>query len=145
MARSVTKIILTSVLVFSFSFSQQPSRAVAVAQRKTDRKAKATPVSLATQRGADTITAAQLKDYLSFIASDEMEGRDTPSRGLDTTAKFLATYLSRWGFRPAGDNGSFFQKIALNRDVIDKTETRVVLNDQTLVLGDDYIPSARPA
>jgi len=143
MRRSFAIIVLTSVLVFSVSFSPLLPRAVA--QRKADRKPKAPPVSLATQRGAETITAAQLKDYLSFIASDEMEGRDTPSRGLDTTAKFLATNLSRWGFKPAGDDGSFFQKIALNRDVIDKTETRVVLRDQTLVLGDDYIPSARPA
>ena len=143
MRRSLAIIALTSLLVLSFSLAPLAPRALA--QRKTDRKAKATPVSLASQRGADTITAAQLKDYLSFIASDEMEGRDTPSRGLDTTAKFLATNLSRWGFKPAGDDGSFFQKIALSRDVIDKAETRVQINDQTLALGDDYIPSARPA
>jgi Zn-dependent M28 family amino/carboxypeptidase len=53
--------------------------------------------------------------------------------------------LSRWGFKPAGDDGTYFQKIALSRDVIDRAETRVEVNDQTLVLGDDYIPSARPA
>ena len=74
-----------------------------------------------------------------------MEGRDTPSRGLDTTAQFLAMNLSRWGFKPAGDDGSYFQKIALSRDVIDKAETRVQFNSQTLALGDDYIPFARPA
>ena len=141
MRKSLAQVFLTSVLVFSFSFA--PLAPQTLAQRKTDRKATASPVSLAAQRGADTITAAQLKDYLSFIASDEMEGRDTPSRGLDTTAKFLATYLSRWGFKPAGDDGSFFQKIALSRDVIDKAETLAQINDQTLVLGDDYVPFAR--
>ncbi len=93
----------------------------------------------------DEITAAQLNDYLSFIASDVMEGRDTPSRGLDTAAQFLATNLARWGLKPAGDDGSFFQKIALSRDVIDKTETQALLNDQPLAIGDDYIPFARPA
>jgi len=113
-------------------------------QRKAGTQ-KAAPVSLARERGADTITAAQLRDYLSFIASDEMEGRDTPSRGLDTTAKFLALNLSRWGFKPAGDDGSFFQKIALSRDFVDKAETRVQLNDQQLIFGTDYIPYARPA
>ena len=51
---------------------------------------------------ADTITAAELKDYLTFVASDEMEGRQTPSRGLDTTARFLATELSRAGVKPGG-------------------------------------------
>src|SRR5207237_6604158 len=65
------------------------------------------------------ISAAQLKSYLYFIASDEMEGRDTPSRGLDTTAKFIAMNLGRWGLKPAGDDGTFFQHIALRRDQLD--------------------------
>ncbi|HEV7797665.1 MAG TPA: M28 family peptidase, partial [Pyrinomonadaceae bacterium] len=141
MRRLLATLLMTSALVVSFP-SALPR---AFAQRKADRSAKPAPASLVSQRGADTITAAQLKDYLSFIASDVMEGRDTPSRGLDTTAQFLALNLSRWGFKPAGDNGSYFQKIALSRDVIDKAETRVQFNNQTLALGDDYIPFARTA
>jgi hypothetical protein len=137
------RFVLTSVLVFSFLSAPLASRTLV--QRKANKTQKTAPLSLASQRGADTITAAQLKDYLSFIASDEMEGRDTPSRGLDTTAKFLAMNLSRWGFKPAGDDGSYFQRIALSRDLIDKAETHAQLNNQPLVLGDDYIPSGRPA
>ncbi|MDQ1728201.1 MAG: hypothetical protein QOD33_326 [Pyrinomonadaceae bacterium] len=133
------RVVLTSLVVFSFLTAPLAARTV------VQRKPKAAPVSLASQRGVDTINAAQLKDYLSFIAADEMEGRDTPSRGLDTTAKFLALNLSRWGLKPAGDAGSYFQKIALSREVIDKTETRAQLNQQTLTLGEDYIPYARPA
>ena len=63
-----------------------------------------------------------LNNYLYFVASDEMEGRDTPSRGLDLTAKFIAMMLERWGFKPAGDNGTFFQKIALKTESIDAVE-----------------------
>jgi hypothetical protein len=114
------------------------------AQRKNAKTAKTAPVSVATQRGTDAITASQLRDYLSFIASDEMEGRDTPSRGLDTAARFLAMNLSKWGLKPAGDDGTFFQKIALRRDRIDTTQTSVTLNGRTLTLGEDYIPSATP-
>jgi Zn-dependent M28 family amino/carboxypeptidase len=143
MRRLIATMITTSVLVFSFSSASLSARTFA--QRQPTRTAKSAPVSLASQRGADTITAAQLKDYLSFIASDVMEGRDTPSRGLDTTAQFLAMNLSRWGFKPAGDNGGYLQKIALSREVIDQAGTRVQLNNQTLALGDDYIPSVRPA
>ena len=51
------------------------------------RPAKSTiPAATFANRAVYTISAAQLRSYLSFIASDEMEGRDTPSRGLDTTA-----------------------------------------------------------
>ena len=137
MRRFITALIIAGTLAF-------PISSWSLAQRKVSRT-KPVAASTATQKGVDTITAAQMKDYLSFIASDEMEGRDTPSRGLDTTAKFIATNLSRWGLKPAGDNGTYFQKIGLSRDLIDKNETLVQLNGQPLVAGDDYIPLARPA
>ena len=140
MRRFLSAIVLTAVL-----FSGLPSANFSIAQTPRKSSAKAAPVSLAAQRGVDTINAAELKDYLSFIASDEMEGRDTPSRGLDTTAKFLAMNLSRWGFKPAGDDGSYFQKIGLRRDYLEKAETKVQLNGQTLIMGDDYIPYSRTA
>src|SRR6266550_9316893 len=142
MRRLLSAIVLASVLVTGLPSAGNFS--LALAQRKSSKTAKAAPASLASQRGADTITAAQLKDYLSFIASDEMEGRDTPSRGLDTTAKFLAMDLSRWGFKPAGDAGSYLQHIALRRDRIDPAQTRVEVNGRQLTLGDDYIPSSVP-
>src|SRR5207247_1140778 len=104
-------------------------------QRKRGKAAAAAPANLAAQRGADQITAAQMRAYLSFIASDEMEGRDTPSRGLDTTAKFIAMNMTRWGFKPAGDDGSYLQRIALRRDRVDAAQTRVELNGQTVAVG----------
>src|SRR5882672_10846706 len=86
------------------------------AQRKPAKGAAATPEVVAKQRGVDQISEAQMRAFLTFISADEMEGRDTPSRGLDTTAKFIAMNLTRWGFKPAGDDGSYLQRIALRRD-----------------------------
>lgn len=142
MQRLLVTIVLTSVLVFSFSAVLPPP--IADAQRNAKNPKIATPASVASQRGANTITSSQLRDYLAFVASDEMEGRDTPSRGLDTTARFLAMNLSRWGLKPAGEEGTFFQKISLRKDVIDKAETRVQFNGQSLILGEDYLPLSRP-
>jgi hypothetical protein len=90
-------------------------------------------------KAAMTITAEQLKDYLYYVASDEMEGRDTPSRGLDLTAKFIALNLKRWGFKPAGDNGSFFQTIALSRDAVDGEKTSLEIGGQTFKFGEDFL------
>ncbi|MFZ4793846.1 MAG: hypothetical protein ACOYLN_06915, partial [Blastocatellia bacterium] len=42
-----------------------------------------TPAKSGEFGAVESITAAQLRDYLYVVASDEMEGRDTPSRGLD--------------------------------------------------------------
>jgi hypothetical protein len=113
-----------------------------LAQRKVATAKPTNAAALMTARGVDTISAAQLRDYLSFIASDEMEGRDTPSRGLDTTAKFIAMNLSRWGFKPAGDDGTFFQRIALRRDQLDGARSTAEINGQKFNFGDDFLPNA---
>lgn len=89
-------------------------------------------------KAAQEITAKQLSDYLYFVASDAMEGRDTPSRGLDTTAEFLKMNLSRWGFKPAGDNGTFFQKISLRRESIDTSATKLIVENTEFALNEDY-------
>jgi len=131
MRRFLISLLLTSVLILPFPAVR--------AQRKSVKAKKPIAATVASQSGAEQITVAQMRDYLTFIASDEMEGRDTPSRGLDLTAKFLAMNLARWGLKPAGDNGTFFQKIALRRDLVNKDQTRVRLNDQHLAFGEDYI------
>ena len=111
------------------------------AQRTGSKPKTTAAAALLAARGVDTISAAQLRDYLYFIASDEMEGRDTPSRGLDTVAKFIALNLTRWGFKPAGDDGTFFQKIALRRDQIDPAHTSAEINGQKFTIGDDFLPN----
>jgi Zn-dependent M28 family amino/carboxypeptidase len=80
-----------------------------------------------------------LKDYLTFIAADELEGRDTPSRGLNTAAKFIATNLSRWGVKPAGDNGTYFQRIALMKTTVDSAQSFLEINRQRFRFGADFI------
>src|SRR6266513_2457937 len=110
------------------------------AQRR--KPAAATPATIATQRGVDQITAAQMLAFLSFIASDEMEGRDTPSRGLDTTAKFIAMNLTRWGFKPAGDDATFFQRIALRRDQLDGARSTAEIDGQKFSFGEDFLANA---
>jgi len=97
------------------------------------------------RKAAEKITAEQLKDYLYYVASDEMEGRDTPSRGLDLTAKFIALNLKRWGFKPAGDDGTFFQKFALNIRTTDSAKTQLEIGGRNLRYGKDFFTNPVPA
>lgn len=87
----------------------------------------------------NAITAAQLKDYLHFVAADEMEGRDTPSRGLDLTARFLALQMSRWGLKPGGDQGTFLQRIVLKRSKVDTAATKAELSGKAFKYGEDFL------
>jgi hypothetical protein len=112
---------------------------VAFAQKTKNSKTAAT---LPTFGNTDGITAQQLKNYLEFIASDELEGRDTPSRGLDIAAMYIAEHLKTWGIKPAGDNGTYFQKIPLRRNKIDVQNTKLELNGQSFVYGEDFLANS---
>ena len=89
----------------------------------------------------DGVTAAQLKEHLTFIASDELEGRDTPSRGLDIAAMYIAQHLRAFGIKPAGDEGTYFQKVPLRRGRVDIENTRLNLNGQGFSYGQDFLTS----
>src|SRR4029079_1983819 len=53
------------------------------------------------------ITANSLRGHVSFLASDLLEGRDTPSRGRDIAGEYIASQFRRLGLEPAGDDGYF--------------------------------------
>jgi hypothetical protein len=53
------------------------------------------------------VTANSLRGHLSFIASDLLEGRGSPSRGLDLAAEYIAAQYRRAGLEPIGDDGYF--------------------------------------
>src|SRR5437667_6728526 len=55
----------------------------------------------------DHISAQSLRGHLWFLASDLLEGRDTPSRGLDIAAEYIAAQFRRAGLKPVGDDGYF--------------------------------------
>lgn len=63
-------------------------------------KKKAKPA--ASLGNANAITQAELKDYDYFLASDQLEGRNMPSRGYDVAALYVASHLNEWGLQPGG-------------------------------------------
>jgi hypothetical protein len=59
------------------------------------------------QQLARGLTANALKADVSFLASDALQGRATPSPGLDIGSEFIASQFRRAGLEPAGDDGYF--------------------------------------
>ncbi|AIE85656.1 M28 family peptidase [Fimbriimonas ginsengisoli] len=84
------------------------------------------------------ISPARLKAHLEFIASDEMEGRDTPSRGLDTATLYVATQLKLWGAKPAGDHGTFFQRIPLTQHWLDTADSSIAFGGTDYTFGEGF-------
>src|ERR1051325_1465331 len=63
--------------------------------------------------GRDKITQEDLKEWLTYLSSDELEGRATFSEGLGIAAGYIAEHLKAWGVKPGGPNGSYFQRVAV--------------------------------
>jgi Zn-dependent M28 family amino/carboxypeptidase len=81
------------------------------------------------------ITESSLRGHLSFIASDLLEGRATPSRGLDLAAEYIAAQFRRAGLTPGGEKGTYFQTSQLAPRGSEKLET--VRNVVGVLLGSD--------
>jgi hypothetical protein len=118
------------------------------------------------QSTMDHISAQSLRGHLSFIASDLLEGRATPSRGLDLAAEYIAAQFRRAGLEPVGDDGYFQTATLIQREPnwdgfemtvtsgaktirIDKTEAYLApesalnLHDVPIIVADQNTPAAQ--
>jgi hypothetical protein len=134
------KRVITIVLVSVFVFG--PTSVFAQKQAKANGAVQATSTRFG---NVDAISGKRLKDHLTFIASDELEGRDTPSRGLDIAALYIAQHLASWGIKPAGDEGTYFQRFPLKRNKIDAQNVRFDLSGQPFVYGEDFFSTLTEA
>jgi hypothetical protein len=58
-----------------------------------------------------SIQPGPLKEWLTFLSSDELQGRATYTEGLGTAASYIAERLKEWGVKPVGDGGTYFQTV----------------------------------
>ncbi len=72
---------------------------------------QAAPVAHAAVSG----DAKALQAHLEFLASDALEGRDTGSRGHEIAAQYIVSNFKALGLEPAGDNGTYYQRIKFRR------------------------------
>lgn len=63
--------------------------------------------------GLTSIESAALREWLAYIASDELGGRATYSEGLGLAASYIAEHLEKWGVKPAAGDGSYFQTVKI--------------------------------
>jgi len=58
-----------------------------------------------------SITPGSLRTWLTYLASDDLEGRANFSEGLGLAAAYIADQLKEAGVKPGGDHGSYFQRV----------------------------------
>src|SRR5437588_4729206 len=83
------------------------------------------------------ITPAELKDYLSYVASDELQGRQIFTEGLGLAGAYVADHLKESGVKPGGEDGSYFQTVkVLGVAVTRNSSVTISVNGQTKTFRD---------
>jgi len=94
------------------------------------------------EKGLNQITPELLKQYIDYLASDSMKGRNTPSRELDLAADYIAKEFESMGIQKV--NGSYYQNIPFcskNLDVKNST-LKITLGESSkdFALKTDFTP-----
>ena len=84
------------------------------------------------------ITPQDLRTRISIFADDSMQGRRTGTPGNAKGNAYIATELRRLGLRPAGDSGSFLQRVPLMRFRVDSAGATLRAGSASLALWEYY-------
>jgi hypothetical protein len=60
-------------------------------------------------KGKATIQEKDLREWLTYLSSDELQGRQLFTEGYGNAAQFVAERLREVGVKPMGENGTYFQ------------------------------------
>jgi len=85
-------------------------------------------------------------DYVKVLAADNMEGRETGSKGLAAAEAYVVSQLQQAGVQPAGSKG-YYQPVKFeSRQIIEKDSSLALIRDgktEPLTLGEDALLSTR--
>jgi Zn-dependent M28 family amino/carboxypeptidase len=94
------------------------------------------------------IKADQIKQHMTILADDKLEGRGLGSAGYDAAVQYIEAALESYGLAPAGEGGGFRQRVPLRNNVVTQSASsmsiRSAAGPKTLEYGKDYLLSADP-
>jgi hypothetical protein len=91
----------------------------------------------AARGGLNSIEPAEFQEWLSYVASDELQGRQVFTEGLGLAAAYVADHLKEWGVTPGGENDSYFQTVkVLGVRTTSHASVTVEVNGQTRTFKD---------
>ena len=70
-------------------------------------------VALVAAAQINDIAGERIRAHVKFLSSDLLEGRGTGQRGGEIAAAYIATQFALYGLKPAGDDGSYLQKVPM--------------------------------
>ena len=87
--------------------------------------------------GSASIAPAELQEWLTYIASDALEGRQVYTEGLGLAAAYIEDHLASWHVKPGGDSGTYFQTVkVLGVKTTSHSRVTVSINGQSRTFTD---------
>lgn len=65
------------------------------------------------RKAAASIDPEKIRAHVRFLSGDLLEGRGPGTRGAELAAEYIATQFALDGLKPAGENGSYFQRVPM--------------------------------
>ena len=97
------------------------------------------------QAKADTVTVANLRAHIQYLASDKLEGRRTGTAGELLAMQYISTQFAKDGLAPKGTNG-YIQEFEINEGKqFPETDNFFSVNGEKLELKKEYFPMAYSA
>lgn len=93
--------------------------------------------------GATVISDSLLARHVFVIADDSMLGRDTPSRGLELTAAYVAEQFKRLGLQPGGDDGTYLQRYPIAERRLDGARSSLRLRSGSATVTASFARDVR--
>lgn len=79
----------------------------------------------------------EMKQWLTYIASDALQGRQMLTEGFGLAGAYVAEHLKSWGVVPAGDAGTYFQTVPIHgMRTRSNSSVAVTVNGQTQIFKD---------
>nr|ABD75779.1 predicted aminopeptidase [uncultured bacterium] len=94
----------------------------------------------AQKKGVSSIQSGDLKPHMKFLASDELEGRETGSRGLEIAARYLASQAEGLGLESVNGEEGYFQHYVIHEKAYDRENSKAVIT----TAGHDSLISRDP-
>ena len=86
---------------------------------------------------ANSITADELKEKLYTYASDEFQGRETGTKGLEIAIDYLKNHYTNLEVNSAKSNGDYFQKVPLT--IVNTPEVSIKVDKKSFSYYNDFI------
>lgn len=92
--------------------------------------------------------ASQVKQHMSVLADDKLEGRGLGTAGYDAALQYVEKTVASYGLTPSGEGGGFRQRVPLRNSVVVENASALKVRGaggtKTLVYGRDYLLGADP-